>query len=806
MSHSIADMPGRNSRFIYLLIRPNFQVILTAIAFLVIVLFGSFIYLYNPYSGMELYWNTNFGRVSAVFPDSPADKAGVLEGDQLLSIDGHPIQQWSRGPAYRFGIRSGDIVKFDFRRGQETLQIPITIGSYFENWRWYWYSFLIHFLAISFWIIGASMCLFSQHNDVRSRLLGLGFLMAGMTAVVGFSAGWNSFWGANALANILRIWLGVVYVAAHLVFPAGSLPEYRKYIINFFVLIATALTLLILVSAWIPNSSWLSISNIRRVAQIYFMISWVIGVGLLVYNRIYSKEAEVRRQTGVVLWGSVLGFSPYLVFVVLPYVLFNKEYLGSLVSLIFLLLVPLSYIYVIHQRKLLRVDFIINRFVVLFVLVLLVFVASISILGIVALVFALPPELPFYGGIVAALIALPSAALQRNVQKRVNRVLYGSHYDFSTITGGFSSRLAITLDRDTLFELLIKDLSTQMGIRQSVLFLAEGDNLSLQPANAETFLIPMEDNINRFLLDACTPIRSQYLWMAIPASSRKTWQEYDWGELFVPMVFEGQLHGILILGERVSADVYSDKDVQIIATIAYQGALAFENILLVERLRGLTRRLVRADEDQRKKIARDLHDAVLQDLFFIRQQMSRDQVELAGHLGHIIDQLRRTIKAQRTALLDQGLELALESLVLDMQPLAGEKPRILWHNALDRDLSMTDEQATSIYRIVQEAISNAIKHAHADHIYVRIEKNTSDILIVSIEDDGIGMLESERESPLDGHYGLIGMRERSLMIGARLCIMPGEGKGTKVSLETGVSIKSRVGNSVNHRSRFSVSV
>ena len=95
----------------------------------------------------------------------------------------------------------GISVVFEFQRGQDTLSIPITIGGYFENWNWFWDSFLIHFLAISFWAMGAAMCLFSPPNDIRSRLLGLGFLLAGMTAAVGFAGGWNSFWGANALGN-----------------------------------------------------------------------------------------------------------------------------------------------------------------------------------------------------------------------------------------------------------------------------------------------------------------------------------------------------------------------------------------------------------------------------------------------------------------------------------------------------------------------------------------------------------------------------------------------------------------------------
>ena len=203
-------------------------------------------------------------------------------------------------------------------------------------------------------------------------------------------------------------------------------------------------------------------------------------------------------------------------------------------------------------------DFIINRFVVLFVMVLLIFIASILILGIFALFLDLPPSLPFIGGIVVALIALPSAGLQRNVQVRVNRVLYGNHYDFSTVTTNFSSRLAITSDRNTLFELLTRDLSTQMGIQQSALYLADGKNLILQPTEIETASIPLEDTVCQFLLNARNPVRGQYFWRSLSEMSQQRWQKYEWGELFVPMVFEGKLQGILVLGERIAADLYSE--------------------------------------------------------------------------------------------------------------------------------------------------------------------------------------------------------------------------------------------------------
>jgi len=198
---------------------------------------------------------------------------------------------------------------------------------------------------------------------------------------------------------------------------------------------------------------------------------------LLVRNRFLSTDHDVRRQTGIVIWGTVIGFDPFFVLTLLPRLLFgiDAEYVNGIYSILFLVALPLAYAYVIYQRRLLHVDFIINRVVVFLVLALLVLSLYILILGIVALTFDLPVECPLVGGVLAMLLSLPAVSLHKTVQQHVNRTLYGFHYDFSSVTSRFSSRLAQAADRDTLVALLSQDLARQMGIRRTALFLAEGD-------------------------------------------------------------------------------------------------------------------------------------------------------------------------------------------------------------------------------------------------------------------------------------------------------------------------------------------
>jgi len=189
------------------------------------------------------------------------------------------------------------------------------------------------------------------------------------------------------------------------------------------------------------------------------------------------------------------------------------------------------------------------------------------------------------------------------------------------------------------------------------------------------------------------------------------------------------------------SDIINDQDIRIIGTVAHQGALAYANVQLVETLRGLTLQLVRSNEAHRKQVARDLHDAVLQQLFFVKQGMLQDpnNATLAALLDDTIQTLRRTIRAQCPPLLDQGLRPALESLVEEMQDLNGPSPTISWHSSVTGRMELSDEQATALYRIAQEALANALKHADAQNVTVRLDVGSDGTIRLSIGDDGSGM-------------------------------------------------------------------
>lgn len=766
-------------RVVSLLIYPKTQVIFAILALCMIIIFDSSIFYLLPYDGAII--NFNYREIIEIDKGGPLEKAGALLGDQILKINGNPVDKWGRTPPYPPGVKGGDILKYEIRRGAQTLNLLVTVDSLGQHPGFLSVLLGLEFLSLVFWVLGILLCLFASTDDVRARLVGLLWLLTGVVVAAGGPGNTTGFWGARTIFKISLCLLAFLGVITHLYFPVPAFSiKNRGWIINSLGFISLLMAFLTIMDDLLLKTFMNSGMSFTIFIYAFLCISMVTIIGLLFRSRFLIKEPNTQRQANIVLWGTILSFTPFIIFTLLPTIIFGigHEYLEGNQSALFLIFLPASYLYVIYQRKILKIDFIINRLVVFFVMAMLVLLVSFTTLGIIAFIFKLSTQMPLFGGLMATIMVLPAVTLQNKVQVRVNQVLYGSHYDHILVTSNLSSRLAQTLDRTNLTALLTQGLAQQMGIHRITLLLAEGDRIK-QQASTEAFFASIKDELCLFLLESQIPVRAQYLWGFLSSNTQTQWQQFLWGQIFTPIILENQLRGILILGDRVAGEVYSDMDVKIIAAVAQQAAVAVANVQLVETLRGLTQQMVRAEEAHRKQVAQELHDVVLQNLFFFKQKLDPDNVALVSHLDNTIDLLRHTIKAQRPSLLDRGLAMALQGLVDDMSVLtSADGPAINWQTQVDQ-FHLTDERATSVYRIAHEAIINAIKHAKAKHIRVSLVQKDS-LLVLCVQDDGMGMTNAQTQTE---HYGLAGMKERAMMIGAKIHITSEHGEGTRVTLE-----------------------
>jgi PAS domain S-box-containing protein len=208
-----------------------------------------------------------------------------------------------------------------------------------------------------------------------------------------------------------------------------------------------------------------------------------------------------------------------------------------------------------------------------------------------------------------------------------------------------------------------------------------------------------------------------------------------------------------------------------------------------ERIRLLTR-LVLAQEDERRRIARELHDQLGQQLTALRLTLEtlkaqsversdlRAQVETLVELARQLDEdvAFRVWELRPTVLEDLGLQAALANYVSHWSKHFGIRAQLQTGQSTDERL--TPEAKTMMYRLVQEALNNVAKHARAEHVDVVLERGSEHVSLI-IEDNGVGFDASNAESVGEG-LGLIGMRERAALVGADLQVESTPGRGTTV--------------------------
>lgn len=197
-------------------------------------------------------------------------------------------------------------------------------------------------------------------------------------------------------------------------------------------------------------------------------------------------------------------------------------------------------------------------------------------------------------------------------------------------------------------------------------------------------------------------------------------------------------------------------------------------------------------EEERRRIARDLHDDTIQSLIALKQRVQLARMETkngsAKPITEIetlaedtIENLRRTIRALRPIYLeDLGLVTALEMLTKETEKTSGLEIEFL-RKGMERRLSPPVELA--LYRMAQEAISNVVRHAGASHAQLSIHFQPQ-VVILEVSDNGKGfeVPKSPSEFAPNGHFGLLGLHERSELIGAELKINSSTEHGTRVKV------------------------
>jgi signal transduction histidine kinase len=262
--------------------------------------------------------------------------------------------------------------------------------------------------------------------------------------------------------------------------------------------------------------------------------------------------------------------------------------------------------------------------------------------------------------------------------------------------------------------------------------------------------------------------------------------------LYVPLVFRDHAIGVVTARDKRGADPrFSHDDLRLAEVFAQRASVAVD---LSHRVaQDALRRVVSAQEAERRRLARELHDETGQALTSILlglraveeadgepalHEAIRDVRELVR--STLRDVRRLAVELRPTALDDFGLVPALQRLTESFSEQTGI--------AVDFQASLpsgrlASEIETALYRIVQESLTNIVKHARAGRVSVVLTRK-EDAVSVVVEDDGVGF---EPGRPRDGGLGLLGMQERVALLGGRLAIESRPGAGTTFVAEVPLS-------------------
>ena len=262
----------------------------------------------------------------------------------------------------------------------------------------------------------------------------------------------------------------------------------------------------------------------------------------------------------------------------------------------------------------------------------------------------------------------------------------------------------------------------------------------------------------------------------------------------VPGVPSDTVIGVLVIG-FVKPYQWLPTERELLRAIADRSALAIERARIGEVLREreariaeLSGHLLRVQEEERKRISRELHDETGQALMVIRLYLGMlEQVagtrargkirETVGVVDRTIEGIRRIIgRLSPLVLQELGLVAAIRKEAKDFAKATGVKARVAVSDDVGR---LAPESEAAIYRVVQEALHNVAKHAKANSVNIHMERG-EEIVHLIVEDDGQGM--ESTESWNGRSFGLAGMRERVAMLGGTVEVYSTPGNGTRIEV------------------------
>jgi signal transduction histidine kinase len=770
-----------------------------------------------PYIGVDI--NYLADTLAYVDPTGPAGPVGLREGDVVLAIDGRPPR---RVPIFGHKAVGQQVVYRVVVQGESgpARDVAITLAPWPLERRLPLFALFTVFLG--FWGVGAFLLLL-RSNEPGVRLFFLA-CMHTLGLVVLVAADANVGW-ANLIMYLAVLGSAPLLVHLHLDFPVR-----RSYppALLWGLYGGAALLAVVRVLGDPVNHfplSWLAF--FRGGVRLYWVAAALVAMSLLVHAYATCNWGPTRRQIRLITFGTVAALLPVVVLLFPADTLRGLPLIPSQIGSLALILIPLAYGWAIYRRDLIGLDLFIGRILGLTLMGLILAAGYLALVALVSYGLAglsarlsvgldtlapvgqtglAGPESRLSNTVIVVLLGLMAVPLSRIVPMSLFRVFYPAAIDERAIAR-LSRQLAHAFQEGGDLSSLAQQVVRALNLQGAVLLLAEGDRLVVRTApGCVSDLVGLDIPANGSLAtqtctEASRSVQAPHLLPpALPTDLALTASEQlildrSAARLWLPFVFDGELLGALLLGPRLTDDAFLPVERRLLSVLAQQVALVIRNAQLVNALRGQRDQLQMAchhlstsREEERRHLALDLHDGPLQQLAGVRltlagssssERIASAVVIAQTQLSDAIQELRRICSGLHPLTLDRlGLAPALRSHVEGVARRT--KLPIMFTVADDEGLRFSPAVEIAVFRVAQEALTNACKHAQARQVRVYLELSAGR-LALTVSDDGRGFRVPDRATwGADQRFGLVSMYQRVQALSGQLEVQSAPGMGTTV--------------------------
>jgi signal transduction histidine kinase len=451
--------------------------------------------------------------------------------------------------------------------------------------------------------------------------------------------------------------------------------------------------------------------------------------------------------------------------------------LGS-VGLLGVPLIPLAYLYSAFRRRLGDLELRVNRFFSIYLFVILLGIVEFPLIFLLSQALQISGEVLAISLISAVATAIAFIWIYPAFERFVERRIFGIPLPSKNLLEIFSTRITTSNSLPDLIRVIDEEVIPSLLVRQFV-FIQEKDGspnvLSKIGVNAEQ--IPKVQDIRDKLA------QTDY-YLSYPFNED---QQYAWILLILPLRIGEETIGFWLFGRRDPDDLYSQLEIPIIKSLANQTAVALSNILQAERIKTMNEANIDRFEQEKLRLSRDLHDSILNQIATLLMRSDAPVFSPAFQAGfeELTTRLREIVSDLRSPMLDLGLKLAFEDLADKLVERNQDTLQVVASIQAEGECRYPEKVESHLYRIVQEACENTLKHARAKTMKITVwlypEKAE-----LRVEDDGIGFDTGTNlkldDMLVDRHFGLAGMHERASLIGAEVHIDSKPGQGTRVQV------------------------